>query len=62
MRAQDRKICLWNPSKGLLVKTYLGHGYEVRDVCVTQDNSRFSSCGGDKQVGKADTPWALQQT
>mmetsp|Transcript_2633 Transcript_2633/g.4479 ORF Transcript_2633/g.4479 Transcript_2633/m.4479 type:complete len:314 (+) Transcript_2633:27-968(+) len=47
---KDRKICLWNPIKGVLVKTYLGHGYEVRDVSVAADNSKFASCGGDKQV------------
>ncbi len=47
---QDRKICLWNPHKGALVKSYLGHGYEVRDVSVSSDNSKFASVGGDKQV------------
>ena len=26
---QDRLIKLWNPSKGLVVKTYVGHGHEV---------------------------------
>lgn len=47
---QDRAIRLWNPHKGLLIKTYRGHGYEVRDVCVSEDNSKFASCGGDKQL------------
>ncbi|KAJ9513864.1 hypothetical protein QJQ45_020943, partial [Haematococcus lacustris] len=47
---QDRNICLWNPARGTLIKTYPGHGYEVRDVCVSADNSKFASCGGDKQV------------
>lgn len=42
---------LWNPQSGTLVKTYVGHGYEVRDAAVTSDNARFASCGGDKQVG-----------
>ncbi|KAJ9513614.1 hypothetical protein QJQ45_006078 [Haematococcus lacustris] len=37
-------------SRGTLIKTYPGHGYEVRDVCVSADNSKFASCGGDKQV------------
>ncbi|GFH08232.1 WD_REPEATS_REGION domain-containing protein, partial [Haematococcus lacustris] len=31
------------------------HGYEVRDVCVSADNSKFASCGGDKQI-----KWAAQ--
>eukprot|EP00511_Aplanochytrium_stocchinoi_P000381 CAMPEP_0204822016 /NCGR_PEP_ID=MMETSP1346-20131115/202_1 /ASSEMBLY_ACC=CAM_ASM_000771 /TAXON_ID=215587 /ORGANISM="Aplanochytrium stocchinoi, Strain GSBS06" /LENGTH=253 /DNA_ID=CAMNT_0051948015 /DNA_START=406 /DNA_END=1167 /DNA_ORIENTATION=- len=34
---------------GLLVHSYDNvHGYEVVDVAVTHDNSRFLSCGGDK--------------
>lgn len=28
----DRQVRLWNPSKGLLVKTYQGHGREVNDA------------------------------
>jgi len=47
---QDRIIKLWNPVKGLCVKTYLGHGHEVFDVGVSSDNSRIASCGGDKNV------------
>ncbi len=41
---------LWNPHNGVLVKTYVGHGYEVRDAAITRDNSKFASCGGDKQI------------
>lgn len=47
---QDRVVRLWNPHKGLLVKSYAGHGYDVRGVTVSQDNSKFASCGVDKQV------------
>ena len=47
---QDRIIKLWNPAKGLCVKSYLGHGHEVFDVGVSGDNSRIASCGGDKAV------------
>jgi mitogen-activated protein kinase organizer 1 len=36
--------------RGVLVKTYAGHGYEVRDVCVTPDNARLASVGGDRAV------------
>jgi mitogen-activated protein kinase organizer 1 len=55
----DRTIRLWNPHRSgveragdaLLIKTYNGpHAKEVRDVCITQDNNRFASCGGDKSV------------
>jgi len=35
--------------RGLLIKTYGGvHGYEILDVAVFRDNSRFVSAGGDK--------------
>ncbi|CAM9294107.1 unnamed protein product [Choristocarpus tenellus] len=35
--------------EALLVKTYAGpHGYEILDVAVMADNSRFVSCGEDK--------------
>lgn len=47
---QDRTIRLWNPHKGFIIKTYTGHGYEVRDVSVCSDNSQMASVGGDKQV------------
>lgn len=30
----DRTVCLWNPKKQLLIKSYTGHGYEVADVAV----------------------------
>lgn len=47
---KDRSIRLWNPHKGVAIKTYAGHSYDVRDVAVVQDNSKFSSCGGDRQI------------
>ncbi|KAI4175547.1 MAG: hypothetical protein LQ343_001538 [Gyalolechia ehrenbergii] len=33
-----------------LVQTYSAHGYEILDISVTEDNARFASVGGDKQV------------
>lgn len=47
---QDRTLQLWNPHRELRIKTYTGHGYEVRDAAVAVDNARFASCGGDRQV------------
>ncbi|XP_068658981.1 uncharacterized protein [Aristolochia californica] len=47
---KDRTLRLWNPHRGIHVKTYKGHGREVRDVHVTQDNAKICSCGGDRQV------------
>ncbi|KAH0711737.1 hypothetical protein KY290_007374 [Solanum tuberosum] len=33
---KDRTIRLWNPHRGIHIKTYKAHGREVRDVHVTQ--------------------------
>lgn len=52
---QDRTIRLWNPLKGLFIKEYRGHGYEVRDVSVSGDNSKMASVGGDRQVRTCGT-------
>ncbi|KAL8654551.1 MAG: hypothetical protein Q9226_003391 [Calogaya cf. arnoldii] len=55
--SSDRSIRLYNPAKASisstgsgLVQTYSAHGYEVLDISVTEDNARFASVGGDKQV------------
>jgi len=47
---KDKIIRLWNPHRGICIKTYPGHGYEVNDIAVASDNGRFGSCGGDRQV------------
>ncbi len=36
--------------RGTSIKTYIGHGHEVLDVAIAEDNSRLASCGGDKLV------------
>ncbi|KAK9463425.1 WD40-repeat-containing domain protein [Lipomyces oligophaga] len=46
----DKQIRLWNPNTSRLVKTYSGHGYEVLDIAVSFDNSKFVSCGGDRTI------------
>jgi len=47
--SQDRSLRLWNPTKGVHVKTYSGpHNHEVNDVVVAESNTKFASCGGDK--------------
>ncbi|KAL8943683.1 MAG: hypothetical protein Q9216_000882 [Gyalolechia sp. 2 TL-2023] len=55
--SSDRSIRLYNPAKATtsspgsgLVQTYCAHGYEVLDISITEDNARFTSVGGDKQV------------
>jgi len=46
----DKKLRLWNPMKGTLIKTYEGHGHDIFDLDVSTDNSRVVSVGGDKLV------------
>ncbi|KAF1330213.1 Mitogen-activated protein kinase organizer, partial [Globisporangium splendens] len=64
---QDKTVRLWNPHRdgldaqgdALLVKTYEGrHGYDVQDVAIAHDNSKFASCGRDKAVFLWDVPTA----
>jgi len=47
---KDRTLRLWNPYKGLCIKTYESHGFEVRDCDVTGDNAKLVSVGVDKQI------------
>ncbi|KAH9325928.1 hypothetical protein KI387_006106, partial [Taxus chinensis] len=47
---KDRTIRLWNPHRGIHIKTYKGHARDVRDVHVTRDNSKICSCGGDRNI------------
>nr|XP_054770625.1 WD repeat domain-containing protein 83-like [Lytechinus pictus] len=46
----DKSLKLWNPERGLLLKTYSGHGYEVLDARASIDNGHLCSCSGDKTV------------
>eukprot|EP00919_Chromeraceae_sp_WS-2016_P044127 GHVR01105165.1.p1 GENE.GHVR01105165.1~~GHVR01105165.1.p1 ORF type:complete len:310 (+),score=69.93 GHVR01105165.1:22-951(+) len=47
--SNDKTIRLWNPSRGIQIKEYSGpHNYEIFDVCISQDNSKFVSVGADK--------------
>ena len=46
----DRTVRLWNPSKGLQIKSYTAHAHGVLGVCSSTDNARIASVGGDKQV------------
>lgn len=57
-------MVLWNPYRkpaegddtgALLVKEYSGHGYEIVDLCISHDNTRLASCGGDKCAFLWDT-------
>ena len=47
--SSDRTIMLWNPLKSDFIKIYHGaHNYELLDICITKDKSRFATVGGDK--------------
>lgn len=50
--AADRSIHLCNPasSKRPVIQKFSAHGYEVLDLAVSGDNSKFLSVGGDKAV------------
>jgi len=53
--SQDKSVRLWNPLNGVSVKTYSGpHNHEVNGVIVSEDNSKFVTCGGDKQFFQWD--------
>ncbi|XP_018596330.2 WD repeat domain-containing protein 83 isoform X2 [Scleropages formosus] len=46
----DKTLRLWSVSRGTLLKTYSGHGYEVLDADGSFDNSQICSCSSDKTV------------
>uniref|UniRef100_A0A669BM49 WD repeat domain-containing protein 83 n=2 Tax=Oreochromis TaxID=8139 RepID=A0A669BM49_ORENI len=46
----DKSLKLWSASRGTLLKTYSGHGYEVLDADGSYDNSQICSCSSDKTV------------
>ncbi|XP_061685334.1 WD repeat domain-containing protein 83 isoform X2 [Syngnathoides biaculeatus] len=46
----DKSLKLWSGSRGTLLKTYSGHGYEVLDADGSFDNSNICSCSSDKTV------------
>jgi mitogen-activated protein kinase organizer 1 len=56
---KDRTVHLWNPHSGKHIQAYTGvHGYDVLDIAVSSDNSKFVSCGGDKLAFYWDVPSA----
>lgn len=54
--SQDKTIKLWNPYKGILIKSYDNvNNHDVLDLSISSDNSLFASCGVDKQVYLVDS-------
>lgn len=53
--SEDRNVCLMNPSKNILVKTYKAiHNYAVHSLAISKDNSKFITGGADKLVFLTD--------
>ncbi|KAM8793901.1 WDR83 protein, partial [Eudromia elegans] len=50
----DKTLRLWNPRTGSLLRSYLGHGYEVLDAAGSFDNSQLCSGSADKTVALWD--------
>lgn len=49
--SEDRSVCLYNPSKNLMIKHYRNvHNYDVYSLDISNDNSKFISGGGDKNI------------
>jgi mitogen-activated protein kinase organizer 1 len=49
--SEDRSVCLYNPSKNLMIKNYKNlHNYDVYSLDISNDNSKFITGGGDKNV------------
>ena len=49
--SEDRSVCLYNPSKNLMIKNYKNvHNYDVYSIDISKDNSKFVSGGGDKNI------------
>lgn len=46
----DKKLKLWNPTTGLLLKTYFGHGDEVMDAQGSCDSCHVVSASKDKSI------------
>ncbi len=46
----DKKIVLWNPYKNMAIQEYKGHGYDITDVAIHKDNTKFVSGSADKCV------------
>lgn len=53
--SEDRSVCLFNPRKNVLVKTYKNiHNYEISSLDINKDNSRFITGGADKIIMLTD--------
>lgn len=53
--SEDRSVCLYNPHKNMMIQNYKNlHNYDVSSLAITNDNSKFATGGGDKNVMVTD--------
>ncbi|XP_065057544.1 pre-mRNA-processing factor 17-like [Rhopilema esculentum] len=54
--SMDCKIKLWEVyNKRRCIRTFIGHGKAVRDICFNNDGTKFLSCGYDRWIKLWDT-------
>ncbi|WBW72785.1 WD repeat protein, MAPK organizer 1 (MORG1) family Wdr83-like [Schizosaccharomyces osmophilus] len=46
----DRVVRLLNSKTGAYIREYMAHSFEVMDLDIVTDSTRFASCGGDRFV------------
>jgi WD40 repeat protein len=48
--SQDKRVIIWEPSSGRIVREFLGHNNEVNSTAWSHDGKLIASCGDDYKV------------